>query len=50
MNGTCALEALTLPNFMHAMGSGVTIDDRGTCVTMSTGSLTYEGWAAWVEG
>lgn len=30
MNGTSALDALTLPNFTHAMGSGVMIDEKGT--------------------
>lgn len=61
MKGTCALDVLTLSSSMqkfikfynnkHAMGSGVTIDDRGTgtCVAMATGSLTYRGRAAWVE-
>lgn len=49
MNGTCALDALPLSNFTHAMGSGVMIDEKGTWVAMSSGSRTYQGWAAWVK-
>lgn len=49
MNGTCALDALPLSHFTHAMGSGVMIDEKGTWVAMSSGSRTYQGWAAWVK-